>query len=195
MFRKDYFVKDLDRVFNHKIYRWIIPIFLLILALVYVIDSSKIVPVAACIALTVLVCLVASITRGLGCGMSILEFFIIAAILAILASIIVPNYDRVKEDGNFSACMSTMHYTAIAIDEYYTENHVLPQSLGSLTPRYLRELPRCPSGNNTTYKYIHHNEPKIYTLYCLGTQHAKAAVANYPQYRSSNVFVEPPHKK
>ena len=84
-------------------------------------------------------------------------------------------------------CRSNLRTIADAAEIYSTDNVGLyPRTLAQLTPRYLEEIPRCPSANGDTYSFTYRSatRPDAFTFFCYG-DHSRSATPNgYPRYSS-----------
>lgn len=121
-------------------------------------------------------------------GFTLIELMIVIAIIAILASILVPNFIRARGQGMFSACQSNLKNVGTALEMYSTDAAGrYPTALTTLSPNYLKTIPTCPSSGTATYTggYTSASLPDAFTVVCTGTNHrAVDAPANYPQYTS-----------
>lgn len=124
-------------------------------------------------------------------GFTLIELMIVIAIIAILASILVPNFLRARAQGQFTQCQANCKNIGTALEMYSTDNagHYPTTAMTQLQPDYLRHIPECASaGTNTVYtsSYTANFNPDAYTFWCAGTNHSAVGVEqNYPQYNST----------
>jgi len=99
-------------------------------------------------------------------GFTLIELMIVIAIIAILASILVPNFAKSRGKATLKACESNLRTIAIAM-ELYAADHgkcwpgnpnwfdVFYPSAGTcyLYPDYLKAIPTCPAGANSRFSY------------------------------------------
>lgn len=126
-------------------------------------------------------------------GFTLIELMIVIAIIAILAAILVPNFLRARAQGQWTQCQSNCKNIGTALEMYSTDNagHY-PNEMTSLTPNYLKALPKCSAANAETYsgKYTVASQPDAYTFYCEGSAHKGVDVSeNYPQYNSTQGLI------
>lgn len=137
-----------------------------------------------------------------GCGMLISAFF-----LFIMLHILIVNYLRTPADGEFTACQSNCNNIGSALEMYSTDHGgKYPESLGELSPDYLKSIPKCPNEERVlklcrfefhpwrkpkdTYSpsYQAHNDPTgnhcRFTFCCAGENHKTIIWGNYPQYNT-----------
>jgi len=88
-------------------------------------------------------------------GFTLVEIMIVVAIIAILASIAIPTYDKLLKDSRANSCKANLRQIESAIEQWAFENNINTDV--DLTP-YKDEIytyftggePSCPSGG----KYI-----------------------------------------
>jgi len=111
----------------------------------------------------------------------------------LVAAFLFPNFVRARaRSGSQMGCGSNLKNIGTACEMYFTDHEQYPDSLGALTPDYLRTLPECPAAGRCTYKYqsghIAYNEPGFkdyYFICCAGENHTSVDIpAGYPQYDS-----------
>lgn len=122
-------------------------------------------------------------------GFTLLEIMIVVFILAILMSMMIPNWVKAKYRAHLSGCMQNEKSVATAMEVYRTEHDAYPSS-GPIDPshviftgKYIQpgEV-RCPS-NESFYTMESTNES--FTLVCNGIHHLLPSInvsPNYPQY-------------
>jgi len=88
-------------------------------------------------------------------GFTLIELMIVIAIIAILASILVPNFSKSKGKAQLEACKSNLRNISMAMEMYasdYSGHHSpsltsTPQQWNDcayLVPAYLKAAPQCP---------------------------------------------------
>jgi len=93
-----------------------------------------------------------------------------------------------------TACKSNLKNLATALEMYSTDNSGrYPQSLGLLTPSYIRIIPTCPAAGVSTYAYYFGINPDAYTMCCSGRWH-RSVISNpdFPQYDSFQGLIDHP---
>lgn len=72
--------------------------------------------------------------------------------VAILASILVPNFMRTRARGHLTSCKSNLKNIGTALDMYASdwEGHY-PESLLALSPNYLQTIPPCTGAGKDSY--------------------------------------------
>jgi len=77
-------------------------------------------------------------------GFTLIEMLLVAAIVAILASILIPNFLRSRTNANVAASKTGMRNLATALEEYFVDNRVYPTdtTLSILvTGQYMKGIP------------------------------------------------------
>lgn len=83
-------------------------------------------------------------------GFTLIELLIVMSIIGILASIVVPNYQRNLIKAREAVLMEDLHQMRRAIDAYFADNIKYPESLEDLVDsKYLRDIPRDPFTKET----------------------------------------------
>ena len=83
-------------------------------------------------------------------GFTLIELLIVMSIIGILASIVVPNYQRNLIKAREAVLMEDLHQMRRAIDAYFADNIKYPESLEDLVAsKYLRDIPRDPFTKET----------------------------------------------
>jgi len=78
-------------------------------------------------------------------GFTLIELMVVMAIIAILASIAVPNYTANVKHAREAVLKEDLHTMRSAIDSYTYDKQKAPQSLDDLVQSgYLHELPKDP---------------------------------------------------
>lgn len=96
------------------------------------------------------------------------------------------NFYRARGDGIHLACDSNLKNLGEAVMLYEeASGGELPRKLEMLAPKYIRELPRCPSVKKPSYGYIFDRSIGTYTIFCSGENHWEVGlVGGYPQFSS-----------
>jgi hypothetical protein len=100
--------------------------------------------------------------------------------------------------GKYKACMSHCRSIAKAINKYAEDhNGEYPDKLDQLIPKYLKQIPTCPTVNKDTYsnsyEYIKFKGNKWFIFYCEGDNHSAMNLApNYPRYTADKKMMDRP---
>jgi general secretion pathway protein G len=88
--------------------------------------------------------------KGAQKGFTLIELLIVMAIIGILASIVVPNYQRNLIKAREAVLMENLYQMRRAIDAYFADHIRYPDSLEDLVAnKYLRDIPRDPFTQST----------------------------------------------
>ncbi|MEJ2524202.1 MAG: type II secretion system protein [Desulfuromonadales bacterium] len=88
--------------------------------------------------------------KGAQKGFTLIELLIVMAIIGILASIVVPNYQRNLIKAREAVLMENLYQMRRAIDAYFADHISYPDSLEDLVAnKYLRDIPRDPFTQST----------------------------------------------
>jgi competence protein ComGC len=118
---------------------------------------------------------------------------IVIAIIAILASILLPSFVRARAMAQLTGCKSNLKSVATALEAYAVDHVHYPTNIALLTPNYMKSFPFCPAASSDTYSgsYLPLVEPDSFTITCEGTTHAPMGVPNdYPMWDSSRGLIE-----
>jgi Tfp pilus assembly protein PilE len=120
-------------------------------------------------------------------GFTLIELLTIVFILAVLASLMIPNIRRGVWKAKLAGCQSNLKNIATAVQVYNNDKGggSYPETLEPIVPKYIAEIPECPSAGIDTYSegYTSDNESKNYTLYCKGNNHSELKLSeNEPWY-------------
>lgn len=78
-------------------------------------------------------------------GFTLIELLIVMTIIGILASIVVPSYQRNLIKAREAVLMEDLYQMRRAIDAYFADHISYPESLEDLVvSKYLRDIPRDP---------------------------------------------------
>ncbi len=78
-------------------------------------------------------------------GFTLIELLVVMAIVSVLLSIVTPRYMRQADRAKEAALMENLNGLRNALDLYYSDQGVYPETLDDLTVRkYLRQLPVDP---------------------------------------------------
>jgi len=127
-------------------------------------------------------------------GFTLIELMIVIAIIAILASILVPNFGRSRAQGQLAACKGNLKAIAVAAELYASDNdgkypatlNIRPDS--DLVIQYLKTTPICPTGTYKDENYSYHltcvSPYANYYVYCRSsaTHTAVGIPEYYPRY-------------
>jgi len=90
-------------------------------------------------------------------GFTMVELMIVVAIIAVLASIIMPKMSGARNSAKLNACKANLRHIAVAMSLYNTEYTFFTPNTGStevtyvdcnyLIPNYLKATPRCVTGH------------------------------------------------
>jgi len=92
-------------------------------------------------------------------GFTMVELMIVIAIIAVLASIIMPKMSGARQKANLNACMQNVRQIGLAMEMYAQDNNGFhtPYTDGAphyafvpnyLIPGYIRAVPTCPTGHS-----------------------------------------------
>jgi type II secretion system protein G len=141
-------------------------------------------------------------------GFTLIEMMIVVAIIAILVSILVPNFIRARAQAQTAACEANLKEIATALELYETDNDHYPNSgtvnasNTDLAP-YLKQTPVDPAaGPGAYYTFTVSNgttSTAAYTIVCPGV-HDPGTLQNitpnttntHIQYDSSSGFSAAP---
>lgn len=92
-----------------------------------------------------------------------IELMIVVAIIAILASILIPNFVNARSQAQTAACESNLREIATALELYYADNQAYPAAAAftDVTPAlltangvaYLNNTPKDPAALDQTKNY------------------------------------------
>ena len=83
-------------------------------------------------------------------GFTLIELLIVMTVIGILASIVVPNYQRHLIKAREAVLMEDLYQMRRAIDAYFADHIRYPESLDDLVAsKYLRDIPRDPFTQST----------------------------------------------
>ncbi|MCL5772920.1 MAG: prepilin-type N-terminal cleavage/methylation domain-containing protein [Firmicutes bacterium] len=125
-------------------------------------------------------------------GFTLFEIALVIVIIGILFVILVYSVQKAKDQSKWKQCSSNISMIANAMQMYSNNNsYAYPPDLAHLTPRYLQEMPTCPSSGNS-YHYEVSSDWSRFTLYCEGSYHTGAGVTgpNMPSWDFDNVKVQ-----
>ncbi len=115
-------------------------------------------------------------------GFTLIELMIVIAIIAILASVLVPNFMRAREASRLTACKSNLKNISTAVETYANDWDGLypggtgglssaleiktgqPSGIGALQDDYIQKVTKCPT-TKTNY-YFHQSQSVRYWIYC-----------------------------
>ena len=119
---------------------------------------------------------------------TLIEMMVVMALIALLAAILIPNFNRARAKSQLEACRTNLKSIAQALEIYASENSAhYPPNILVLTPNFLKAFPECPAVSAPTYigSYSSAREPDIFTIYCQSAAHTPYNISpNYPQWHS-----------
>ena len=137
-------------------------------------------------------------------GFTLIELMIVIGLIALLAAILVPNFQRARSQANLRACGENLRHLAAVVAMYQADNHgLLPGEKpdiwnrtfnidGPSTPylgRYLPKTPACPLKRDAapfSYGYIHNKYSeggsRHYYVYCFPTTGPRHSDMGCPAY-------------
>jgi len=93
-------------------------------------------------------------------GFTLIELMIVIAIIAILASILVPNFSKSKDKAKLETCKSNIRSIVTAFTLYHNDNDSTFPPAGDITAShalvtggYLKSVPVCPCNSTTSASY------------------------------------------
>lgn len=119
---------------------------------------------------------------------SAIEMMIVVAIIGILISIAVLNFNKIKEDVKKKACIANMGTIHNAVRMYYMENPVASDNLNIsvgvlMQSNYLKTPPRCPNaeklGTSDAFYSIDDVPGKKIDIICVNKSDSKSAHGSY----------------
>jgi len=119
-------------------------------------------------------------------GFTLLELMVVVAIIAIIASILVPNFFHARAQAAVSACEQNIRSISTAAELYYTDNQAYPAASpvdttsALYTGKFLTQTPRdpaAPPGAANVYQFSGANANGGYTITCPGAHQGSALAA------------------
>ncbi len=110
-------------------------------------------------------------------GFTLIELMIVVAIIAVLASILIPNFLNARAQAQTSACMANLNQIATAAELYYSDHNFYPAN-GAVTQGgifkdaatnvdYMANTPRDPAALNTdVYGFTNQGQNKGFSVTC-----------------------------
>ena len=84
-------------------------------------------------------------------ALTVLELLVVIAIIALLSTLIVPVFNRVKETGRATACLSNLRQIGVGLSAYLTDNNNAMPILKSARQQLSDQVPVI---DNTLDKYV-----------------------------------------
>lgn len=108
-----------------------------------------------------------SLTSGL--GFTLIELLIVIAIIGILISIGLASFSRAQTQSRDSQRKADLQNMAGAMEQYYADENQYPSSINNVVPKYMRALPKNPTGGNysDSTNYITATSSATIQTYCL----------------------------
>ena len=127
---------------------------------------------------------VTRLERALWLGVSL-------AILCIFASIMVPNFYRMRATNRHSSCVTNVKRIKVALELYAKEHDgTYPETIMDLYPKYLSYQPKCPSVGEDTYRLTITTDDQgghSYLFVCQGSNHEDMDIlGDYPRCSSKD---------
>ncbi|MEW6279902.1 MAG: hypothetical protein AB1758_14835 [Candidatus Eremiobacterota bacterium] len=97
--------------------------------------------------------------------------------------------------GPLGECVSSLKNLDTALMMYASDYPgAYPTSLSRLTPEYVKEIPRCPTGGSYAAVTTGPNgdAPDFYTLWCTGDHQPQGLPPGFPQFTSQEGLIEKP---
>ena len=119
--------------------------------------------------------------------------------LLLLFMRLTPGFLRAPEQSKLTACKSHLKNLATCLELYSSDNGArYPDRLEKLIPKYLKELPTCPSSHKGYDNYQVATRPDVFSVSCVGNNHSKAyqgytgSPENLPSYHSETGLQDHP---
>jgi type II secretion system protein G len=129
-------------------------------------------------------------------GFTLLELMVVVAIIAIIASILMPNFFHARAQAAVSACESNIRAISTAAELFYSDNQAYPKTTGidpvdntfgtekgAAPGQYLSQQPKDPANgtNGLPGQYVFANTTNggaaSYTITCGGVHDSSALTA------------------
>jgi prepilin-type N-terminal cleavage/methylation domain-containing protein len=127
-------------------------------------------------------------------GFTLIELMVSISIIAILASIFMPNMIRGRFKAYHSGCIQGLGAIRTALESYRVDNPDYPSALNTLSgSKYIATLPTCPSVPGQVYNYQTTPDLKAYTVSCPGAHYLQlpnAVRQGYPQLDSTATIIQ-----
>lgn len=130
-------------------------------------------------------------------GFSLLELLIVITIIAILISLILPNYMKARAQSLMASCKGNLQKMAQSVEMYSMDSAgVYPNTLDEIMPRYLRAMPTCPS-SHLEPSYTYNTSATLkgtsgFTIWCCGPfAHIAVNLQTSNPYYESNFGLQP----
>jgi len=104
-------------------------------------------------------------------GFTLIEIMIVVAIIAILASIAIPNFISYRQTAQTNSCKANIKQLRAAVEAYQIKYNAYPTTLSNLTTDpnggvpIMKSLPTCPS-TKAAYSYTAGDEKKAAVIAC-----------------------------
>jgi type II secretion system protein G len=122
-------------------------------------------------------------------GFTLIELMIVVAIIAILASILIPSFLKARAQAQLSGCEANLKNMATALEMYNTDYAVYPSQTSlygaPFQTDYMRAVPNCPIGLKSYYYTSDSANGANFTANCTDARgHARTIVSSVglPQY-------------
>jgi len=144
-------------------------------------------------------------------GFTLIELMIVIAIIAILASILVPNFTHSRDRAKLEACKQTLRSVATALEMYNADNNgCYPAATGGgywlyigdgkpFTSNYLKQTPFCPNGGPSWGSFVLVCNPPYSSYFVYhgtymdyGKAHTSLGIpSGYPKIRDGRLAEKP----
>jgi general secretion pathway protein G len=87
-------------------------------------------------------------------GFTLIEVMVVIAIIGILTSILVANFNDARKNSRDKIRKSDLKTIQLGLELYKSQNNAYPttaQGLALLTPTYVAQVPKDPGGNSYTF--------------------------------------------
>lgn len=102
-------------------------------------------------------------------GFTLIEVLIVVAIIGILTTILIANYNQARENSRDKIRRSELKELQLAIELYKSQYSSYPPDLTALVPTFVASVPTDPSGgsytfnsNSTSYKLMTSNVESLF---------------------------------
>ncbi len=83
-------------------------------------------------------------------GFTLIELLIVMALLGVLVAVLLPKYQDLTPEAKIAATQANLETMRSAVLLYAAKYQVLPDSIGALTPEFLRKVPTLKISGSST---------------------------------------------